>query len=79
MLDLLEQHGPLTRTRPLAGGTGRAVAARLALRPGVDVPPGTLLLVDDTWRTGWTATLAAALLREAGAVAVAPLVAHQLP
>ena len=62
-----------------SSGIGRAVAARLALRPGVEVPAGTLLLVDDTWRTGWTATIAAAVLREAGAVAVAPLVAHQLP
>ncbi len=40
---------------------------------------GPLLLVDDTYRTGWTMTVAAALLREAGAVAVMPLVVQQLP
>jgi ATP-dependent DNA helicase RecQ len=79
VLDLLEQHGPLPEPGLSPAARGRAVAARLAMRPGAAVPAGTLLLVDDTWRTGWTSTIAAALLREAGAAAVAPLVAHQLP
>jgi ATP-dependent DNA helicase RecQ len=79
VLDLLEQHGPAPEPGLSPAARGRAVAGRLALRPGAVVPSGTLLLVDDTWRTGWTATIAAALLREAGATAVAPLVAHQLP
>ena len=35
-------------------------------------PSGTVLLVDDTRDTGWTATVAGALLREAGAEAVYP-------
>ena len=43
------------------------------------VPPGGVLLVDDTYRSGWTMTVAAALLRDAGAAAVLPLVVHQLP
>jgi ATP-dependent DNA helicase RecQ len=38
-----------------------------------------VLLVDDTYRSGWTMTVAAALLRDAGASAVLPLVVHQLP
>ena len=39
-----------------------------------DVPPGaTVLLVDDQVETGWTTTLAAVALREAGAGAVLPL------
>ncbi|MFN8168769.1 MAG: DEAD/DEAH box helicase [Candidatus Nanopelagicales bacterium] len=79
VLDLLEQHGPAPEPGLSPAARGRAVAGRLALRPGAVVPSGTLLLVDDTWRTGWTTTIAAALLREAGATAVAPLVAHQLP
>ena len=33
-----------------------------------------MLLVDDRVETGWTMTVAAKLLREAGAVAVLPLV-----
>jgi ATP-dependent DNA helicase RecQ len=35
--------------------------------------------VDARYRSGWTMTVAAALLREAGATAVLPLVLHQLP
>ena len=51
----------------------------LAVRPEVELPDGPLLLVDDTYRSGWTMTVAAALLREAGAESVMPLVVHQLP
>ena len=57
----------------------RALLAGLRLRDDVQVPGGPVLLVDDTYRTGWTATVAAALLRQAGATAVLPLVLHQLP
>jgi ATP-dependent DNA helicase RecQ len=38
------------------------------------LPSGPGLLVDDTWDSGWTMTVAAALLRGAGADAVLPLV-----
>ena len=48
-------------------------------RPGADLPPGPVLLVDDSYRTGWTMTVAASLLVEAGAHSVLPLVIHQLP
>ena len=37
------------------------------------------LLVDNTIRTRWTATVAAALLADAGATSVLPLAIHQLP
>ena len=43
------------------------------------LPSGPVLLVDDTYRTGWTATIAGALLVEGGATSVLPLVIHQLP
>jgi ATP-dependent DNA helicase RecQ len=56
-----------------------ALDEALALRPGVAIPPGPLLLIDARYRSGWSATVAAALLREAGAIAVLPLVLHQLP
>jgi ATP-dependent DNA helicase RecQ len=45
----------------------------------VPVPAGPLLLIDARLRSGWTMTVAAALLREAGATAVLPLVLHQTP
>jgi ATP-dependent DNA helicase RecQ len=51
----------------------------MRLRAGVSVPSGPVLLVDDTLRTGWTMTIGGALLREAGATAVLPLVVHQRP
>jgi ATP-dependent DNA helicase RecQ len=51
---------------------------RTALAPGVSFT-GPVLLVDNTIRTRWTATVAAALLADAGATSVLPLAIHQLP
>jgi ATP-dependent DNA helicase RecQ len=51
---------------------------RTALVPGVSFT-GPVLLVDNTIRTRWTATVAAALLADAGATSVLPLAIHQLP
>ena len=49
-----------------------AVARRFALR--ADIPPGAaILLVDDLVVSGWTLTLAAQAIREAGASAVWPV------
>jgi ATP-dependent DNA helicase RecQ len=66
---------------PDAASAARVLALLhgLALRPGVAIPRGPLLLVDACYRSGWSATVAAALLREAGATAVLPLVLHQSP
>ena len=67
-------------------GTEVASAARvvalsdsLHLADGAEVPRGPLLVVDDRYRSGWTMTVAAALLRDAGATSVLPFVLHQLP
>ena len=58
----------------------RALLDGLRLRDDVVLPGGgPVLLVDDTYRTGWTMTVAASLLRRAGAEGVLPLVVHQLP
>ena len=62
--------------------SSKQVEARLAgmhLRADVEIPRGPLLVVDALYRTGWTMTVAGALLRGAGATAVLPLVVHQLP
>ncbi len=48
-----------------------AVTRRFAVQG--DVPAGRVLLVDDLVVTGWTLTLAARALRQAGATAVLPL------
>jgi PAS domain S-box-containing protein len=51
---------------------------RTTLNPEVQFD-GPVLLVDDTTRTRWTATVAGPLLADAGATSVLPLVVHQLP
>ena len=45
-----------------------------SVRSAVASLDGPVLLVDDRIETGWTMTVAAKLLREAGAAAVLPLV-----
>ena len=52
---------------------------RISVADGVDLSGAVVLLVDDRWRTGWTATLAGAALREARAERVLPLVVHKQP
>jgi ATP-dependent DNA helicase RecQ len=52
----------------------RVAAVSRRYRLDADVPAGPVLLVDDQVVTGWTITLAAKALREAGATEVLPLV-----
>ncbi|MDC3001973.1 RecQ family ATP-dependent DNA helicase [Actinomycetota bacterium] len=52
---------------------------RIGITSEDSVSGEAVLLVDDRWRTGWTMTIAGALLREAGAEAVYPLVVHKQP
>ncbi len=79
LLDLLLRQGPEPDEDLASGARVAALHTTLSLRPGADVPAGPLLLVDARYRSGWTMTVAAALLREAGATAVLPLVLHQQP
>jgi len=80
VLPLLAVHGPSPPTDAASGARVRALLGTLGLDRGAGpVPDGPILLVDDTYRTGWTTTVAAALLRDAGATTVLPLVVHQLP
>lgn len=84
-LAVLELFAPGTRDGAKSG-TEVASAARVAelcdsvrLVDGAEVPSGPILLVDEHYRSGWTMTVAAALLRDVGATAVLPFVLHQLP
>jgi ATP-dependent DNA helicase RecQ len=52
----------------------RVAAVSRRFRLEADVPPGPVVLVDDQVVTGWTVTMAARALREAGATEVLPLV-----
>lgn len=56
----------------------RALTERLTIDADL-APGGVVLLVAGQARTAWTVTLAAAFLRDHGAAAVLPLVAHQHP
>src|SRR3954447_14076149 len=60
--------------RGAANSAHRVAAVTRRYRLEGEVPPGSVLLVDDQVDTGWTLTLAARALREAGATAVLPLV-----
>jgi len=79
LVDALALTGPLPPAEAASAAKVKALLAALALRPDAQVSPGPLLLVDARYRSGWTMTAAATLLREAGATAVLPLVLHQLP
>ncbi|RAJ35975.1 ATP-dependent DNA helicase RecQ [Kitasatospora sp. SolWspMP-SS2h] len=67
-------HGPRSNSAQRL----RSVAGALTLAPGLAdalaAAPGPVLLVDDLVDSGWTLTVAARLLRQAGATAVLPLV-----
>ena len=83
-LGRLPVHASLARARPgrpqreLGNSTHRcsnvwsAFAVDGAALPGGELPPGPVLLVDDTYDSGWTFTVAAYRLREAGTEAVLP-------
>jgi ATP-dependent DNA helicase RecQ len=79
VLELLEVHGGRATVDGAGAARVSALCTGLSLRNGAEVPVGPVLLLDDTYRGGWTMTVAAALLREGGASAVLPLVIHQLP
>jgi len=79
VIDALEVSGPPPPDDTAAKPRVEHLLASVSVRDGAALPDGPVLLVDDTYRSGWTMTVAAALLREAGAGPVLPLVVHQLP
>jgi ATP-dependent DNA helicase RecQ len=71
LLGTLPPRGP--RPAQHANSAQRLAAVWDAVgEPEFSVPPGPVLLVDDVIDTGWTITVAARLLRRAGASAVLP-------
>jgi len=79
LVDALQGSGAMPDEDLASAARVAALRQAVALRHGVVVPAGPVLLVDARYRSGWTMTVAAALLREAGATAVLPLVLHQRP
>ncbi len=79
VIDALRLAGPMPQEDVASGAEVASLQASLAMSPELALPAGPLLLVDAQYRSGWPMTVAGALLREAGATAVLPLVVHQLP
>ncbi len=79
LVDALEISGPPAPSDVASAARASALLGSMRLADGARLPPGPALLVDDTYRSGWTATVAAALLTEAGATSVLPFVIHKLP
>ena len=76
LLGTLEPRG--ARPGERANSAQRLAAVWSALgEPGFALPDGPVLLVDDTIDSGWTMTVAARLLRRAGAGAVLPFALAQ--
>ncbi len=78
LVDALSVGGPPPAADAASATRATDLVQRTSLQPGVRFD-GPVLLVDDTVRTRWTATVAGALLADAGATAVLPLVIHHLP
>lgn len=78
VVDALSASGPPPPTNATSQARVAALLQGLA-HNGTPLPAGPVLLVDDTYRTGWTMTVGAAILRDAGVSAVYPLALHQLP
>lgn len=79
LLDVLAWRGPSTTSGAASTATVTHLERAITLTDPAAVPPGVVLLVAAAMRSGWTVTVAAALLREAGAKAVLPLVLHRQP
>ena len=79
LVEALTVRGAAPAGEVSSGVRVRQLSDGLALAPGVELPAGPVLLVDDVARSTWTVTVAAALLRDAGAGPVLPLVGHRRP
>ncbi|GAA2147659.1 DEAD/DEAH box helicase [Kitasatospora kazusensis] len=67
-------HGPRSNSAQRLHSLAGTLVVPDGLRAALAATPGPVLLVDDLVDSGWTVTVAARLLRQAGASAVLPLV-----
>ena len=79
LVDALRATGRPPPDDVASGVRVRHLVESLELDPKARLPAGPVLLVDDVLRTGWTVTVAAALLHDAGAGPVLPVIAHRRP
>jgi ATP-dependent DNA helicase RecQ len=79
LVDAVRATGRPPPAEVASGVRVRHLVDGLSVDPDARLPAGPVLLVDDVLRTGWTVTVAAALLHDAGTGPVLPLVGHRRP
>jgi ATP-dependent DNA helicase RecQ len=79
LLDVLSWHGDAQPTDSSSAPMVRHLEQTIRLDGPLDIAAGPILLCATTMRTGWSLTVAAALLHEATGAQVLPLVVHRLP
>ncbi|MGK4580847.1 DEAD/DEAH box helicase [Kitasatospora sp. HPMI-4] len=67
-------HGPRSNSAQRLNSVASTLVVPAGLAAALAASPGPVLLIDDLVDSGWTVTVAARLLRQAGAGAVLPLV-----
>ena len=78
-LDLFSWSGDAVDDQLSSGPVVAHLDATIRLDRSVEVPTGPVLLCATTMRTGWSLTVSAALLHDAGCTTTMPLVIHRLP
>ncbi len=78
-LDLFSWRGDAVGDQLSSGPVVAHLEAAIQLDCSVEVPNGPVLLCATTMRTGWSLTVSATLLHDAGFITTMPLVIHRLP
>ncbi len=78
-LDLFSWNGDAVGEQLSSGPVVAHLENVIRLDPSIEIPRGPVLLCATTMRTGWSLTVSAALLHDAGCPATMPLVIHRLP
>jgi ATP-dependent DNA helicase RecQ len=79
LLDLFSWNGPETPSDTSSAPVVTHLEQAIGLDRSVTMPDGPILLCATTMRTGWSLTVAAALLHEAAGNTAMPVVIHRLP
>jgi ATP-dependent DNA helicase RecQ len=79
MLDVFSWTGGEAPTDTSSGPVVQQLERAIHVDHSLAVPDGPVMLCATTMRTGWSLTVAASLLHEAGSSAVMPMVIHRLP
>jgi ATP-dependent DNA helicase RecQ len=79
LLELFSWNGPETPSDTSSAPVVAHLEQAIGFDRSIAVPDGPILLCATTMRTGWSLTVAAALLHESGGNTAMPVVIHRLP